>query len=130
MIVYVDTSVAVKVLVADADSDSAVALLDRHSAQGRLFSSSIMITELRRAASRAGVDVAIARDVLRRFSLVRLTEVLLEAAADLSGRSLRSFDAIHIASAISIAADVFVTADVRQAVAARVAGLDVIDRFD
>ena len=129
MIVYVDTSAIAKTLIDEVDSDAAVAALDRYGEQGRLFSSSIVITELRRAASRAGVDVAITRDVLRRLSLVQLNDELLETAGDLPGLSLRSLDAIHIASAMSIDANVFVTADIRQAVAARGAGLDVIDQF-
>ena len=129
MIVYVDTSVVAKTLIDEVDSDAAVAALDRYGELGRLFSSSIVITELRRAASRAGVDVAITRDALRRLSLVQVNDELLETAGDLPGLSLRSLDAIHIASAMSIDANVFVTADIRQAVAARDAGLDVIDQF-
>ena len=129
MIVYVDTSVVAKTLIDEVDSGAAVAALDRYGEQGRLFSSSIVITELRRAASRAGVDVAITRDALRRLSLVQVNDELLETAGDLPGLSLRSLDAIHIASAMSIDANVFVTADIRQAVAARDAGLDVIDQF-
>ena len=129
MIVYVDTSVVAKTLIDEVDSDAAVAALDRYGEQGRLFSSSIAITELRRAASRAGVDVATTRDALRRLSLVQVNDELLETAGDLPGLSFRSLDAIHIASAMSIDANVFVTADIRQAAAARGAGLDVIDQF-
>ena len=129
MIVYVDTSVVAKTLIDEVHSGAAVAALDRYGEIGRLFSSSIAITELRRAASRAGVDVAITRDALRRLSLVQVNDELLETAGDLPGLSLRSLDAIHIASAMSIDANVFVTADIRQAVAARGAGLDVIDQF-
>ena len=129
MIVYVDTSVVAKTLIDEVDSGAAVAALDRYGEHGRLFSSSIVITELRRAASRAGVDVATTRDALRRLSLVQVNDELLETAGELPGLSLRSLDAIHIASAMSIDANVFVTADIRQAVAARDAGLDVIDQF-
>ena len=129
MIVYVDTSVVAKTLIDEVDSGAAVAALDRYGEIGRLFSSSIAITELRRAASCSGVDVATTRDALRRLSLVQVNDELLETAGDLPGLSLRSLDAIHIASAMSIDANVFVTADIRQAVAARGAGLDVIDQF-
>ena len=129
MIVYVDTSAVAKALIDEVDSDAAVSALDRYGEQGRLFSSSIVITELRRAASRAGVDVATTRDALRRLSLVQVNDELLKTAGDLPGLSLRSVDAIHIASAMSIDANVFVTAHIRQAVAARDAGLDVIDQF-
>ena len=55
---------------------------------------------------------------------------LLEAAGNLPFTSPRSLNAIHIASAKLIGASVFVTADVRQAAAARDAGLNVVDRFD
>ena len=107
-----------------------MAALDRYGELGRLFSSSsIVIAELRRAASRAGVDVATTRDALRRLSLVQVNDEPLESAGELPGLTLRSFDAIHIPSAMSIDANVFVTADIRQAVAPRDAGLVVIDQF-
>lgn len=130
MIVYVDTSVLAKTLIAEADSAAVVAALDGYVEEGRLFTSSIVMTELHRAAMRTNVDKTLTWNVIRRLSLVQLNDDLLTAAGQLPGASLRSLDAIHIASAIWIEAGVFVTADVRQAAAARGAGLDVVDRFD
>jgi len=92
--------------------------------------SSTVITELRRATSPAGVDVATTRDAPQRLALVRVNDDLLEAAGDLPGALLRSLDEIHIASAKSIGANAFVTADVRQAAVARDSGFEVVDRFD
>lgn len=130
MIVYVDTSVVAKTLIAEPDSDAVVAALDGYMEHGRLLSSSIVITELHRAATRAGLESAPTWSAIRRLSLVRLNDELLIAAGQIPGPSLRSLDAIHIASAISIDAEVFVTADARQAAAAVDAGFDVVDRFD
>ena len=95
-----------------------------------MFSSSIVITELRGASACAGVDVATTRDALQRIGLVQMNNELLEAARGLPGAPLRSLDAIDIPSAASIVANAFVTADIRQAAAARESGFDVIDQFD
>lgn len=130
MIVCLDTSVVVKTLVAEAGSAAVTTAIDAHRERGdRLFSSSIVITELRRAASRIGVDDRVTTAALQRLALVRVTDQILEQAGELSGASLRSLDAIHIASALSIGADVLLTADHRQAIAARDAGLVVVDEF-
>lgn len=62
------------------------------------------------------------------FYLMALDSDVLRRAAELDGRTLRSLDAIHIATALAIGdRDLqFVTYDDRQAGAARAAGLNVI----
>ena len=74
--------------------------------------------------------MATTRDAPQRLALVQVNDDLLEAAGDLPGTLLRSLDAIHVASAKSIGANAFVTADVRQAAVARDSGFEVVDRFD
>jgi predicted nucleic acid-binding protein len=66
------------------------------------------------------------------WSLVAVADEVLALAHDrVLEHPLRSLDAIHLASAESIRREgvvlPFVTADVRQAAAARAVGLDVID---
>ncbi len=60
--------------------------------------------------------------------LVPITRTLLEEAAVLGGPHLRSLDAIHLASALSIREDLeaFVAYDRRLAEAAGAAGLPVV----
>lgn len=79
-----------------------------------------------RCGSTAPHRVAAARDRLGGLELVALDDPLLDAAAELAP-PLRSLDAIHLAAALSLGADlgVVVTYDVRMADAARALGLDV-----
>jgi predicted nucleic acid-binding protein len=72
-------------------------------------------------------DLARGRDVLESFDLVPISDGVLTVAAALEPVRLRALDAIHLASALSIAAglDSLVTYDERLAEAARLAGLRV-----
>ena len=67
-------------------------------------------------------------DAVRGFHLIQVDDEIRRAAIALGSRSLRSLDAIHIASALAIRdLDLqFITYDDRQAEAARHAGLNVI----
>jgi predicted nucleic acid-binding protein len=65
---------------------------------------------------------------LTRLDLVVLTRDVLLAAGRLPDVALRSLDAIHVATALSIDADSFLTADRRQADAAEAVGL-MVRRF-
>src|SRR5438876_374292 len=68
-----------------------------------------------------------ARQVLQRIDLVRLDDALLDAAGVLDASVLRSLDAIHLAAALTVAAqlEAVVTYDARMAAAARLLGLRV-----
>lgn len=61
------------------------------------------------------------------MALLAVDAPVLEAAAGLGPAELRTLDAIHVASALSLGGDLraFVTYDERQASAARKAGLPV-----
>ncbi len=65
--------------------------------------------------------------VLDRVHLIRLDDSLLDTAAALDARVLRSLDAIHLAAAQRVAADLqaLVTYDQRMAAAAAVLGFVV-----
>jgi predicted nucleic acid-binding protein len=67
-----------------------------------------------------------ARDVLQGIALVPIDDAILREAADLSPVSLRTLDAIHVATALSLAPDVttLVTYDGRLAEAA--AGISIV----
>ena len=101
----------------------------RTLALGRVLTASALVeTELRRAVRMQQPDrLARAIDVLAGIRLVGLGQRILRTAGMLEPMSLRSLDAIHVASALSLgdALDVFVTYDARQADAARAAGLSV-----
>jgi len=71
--------------------------------------------------------VSRAREVLEGVALVPLDDAILRGAGDLSPAGLRTLDAIHLATALSLAEDVttLVTYDERLAEAAAAAGIAV-----
>jgi predicted nucleic acid-binding protein len=128
-IFYADASALVKLVREEAESASLRAFL----ADAKLVSSEMVLTEIPRAVRRAVVqDPALSLDLLleraaRLVDALALRPVdrdLLAGAGALAEPALRSLDAIHVASAVSVApVAAFVTYDERQAAAARLAGL-------
>ena len=130
MILYLDTSAVGKLLIKEKESTALGHYLDRHAADGDsvIASSSLLETELRRLAGRTGVTQSAVTAVLRRLTIIDIERgTFREAGLLLPGGSLRSLDALHLAVAERIAADEFVTYDVRQADAARTVGLTIVD---
>lgn len=119
---YLDSSALVKLVVEEAES-SALNRFVRDAAE-RLFSSVLAISEVGRAARRAG---ATATGVIERLTLVEATEGILAEAVTIEPPSLRTLDALHLASALSVsdALDGFIAYDRRLVEAARASGLDV-----
>ena len=131
MRVYLDSSAVLKRVLAEAESADLVAALDKHHAEGDVFVSS----------SLAWIEVARA---LRSLHRATLAEVADEVDAALSGVAehplvaevvalarrvnpvvLRSLDAIHLASALLLDADIVLTYDQRLAAACIEGGLAV-----
>lgn len=112
MIVYLDTSAALKLLVAEDESEALVSALNGLAAEDALVSSMLLFTELHCAARRrVGVISQSAVDqVLNRIELVDLARADLQRAA-LSDWGLRSADAIHLACALRVEADLLVAYD-------------------
>jgi predicted nucleic acid-binding protein len=71
--------------------------------------------------------LALARSALTPVTLLPLDDATLESAADLEPAELRSVDALHLAAALSLGADLgrFYCYDDRLAAAASAVGLDV-----
>lgn len=96
-----------------------------------VVSSALSQTEVLRVAGRdpsAPRSMQLAKDVLDRFNLIAVDWNMLTAACRVDPPSLRTLDAIHLASALSLGEELdgFVTYDKRLASAARDAGLTVI----
>lgn len=125
-VAYLDSSALIKLVVPEAESESLRAELRRW---GRHASSALARTEVVRAAAR--VDAA-AREpagrVVRALTLIFVTAEILDRAAGLEPLTLRSLDAVHLASALSLgrALGPVVTYDVRLGEAASTLGLDVL----
>jgi predicted nucleic acid-binding protein len=126
-LVYLDSSAIVKLVVREPESRVLFAWLQSRSER---LSSSIARVEVLRAARRADRGEAAlgrARDVLDRIALVPVDRPVLAAAGLLDPPDLRSLDAIHLATALSLGGDLggLVTSDERLGEAASAAGIEV-----
>ncbi|MGU3291610.1 type II toxin-antitoxin system VapC family toxin [Williamsia sp. M5A3_1d] len=122
---YLDTSAALKLLVAEPESEALARAVD----DGRpdLVASWLLETELRRAAQRApALTQELVTDLLTDVGLYRVPPTLFREAGLLPGTRLRSLDALHLATAVRTGADCVVTYDLRMAEAAREIGLVVV----
>jgi hypothetical protein len=126
--VYLDSSAIVKLVVREPESS---ALFDWLAERPERISSALARVEVLRALRRAGPAGAAsrrrAREVLDRIALLPVDRPILDAAGELGPLDLRSLDAIHLATALSVGADLagVVTYDERLAAAATSAHLDV-----
>ena len=123
---YLDSSALVKLAVAEEES----AALRRYLRRRRpLVSSALSRTEVGRALLPFGPEaVRRGKQVLARVDLVRVSDRLLDAAAQLEPPGIRSLDAVHLATARQLGADLgqLVTYDVRMAAAAEAFGWTVV----
>ena len=119
---YLDSSAIVKLVVREPGSS---ALVDVVSSDPDVISSAIAYTEVMRAIRRAGGPTRRAEQVLRSIALVPVDQAILREAATLAPTSLRSLDAVHLASALSLRPDLdaFASYDARLSRAATAAGL-------
>lgn len=126
MTVYLDTSAAAKLLVEEQESDALASYLDGLDAEDGLASSALLETELRRVAVRQDLPQASVSNVVARVALVEPGRSLFHEAGLLPGATLRSLDAVHLATALRLDAAVVVAYDVRLLESARGLGLDVL----
>ncbi len=123
MIVYIDTSAALKLVIEETESAAAARYFSAKVHGGdHLVASMLLYTELHCVGSRRGLPVALINTVLNGINLVDVARADLMYAAAMPGR-LRSADAIHLATAIRLQADVLVAYDVELVSAAAEAGL-------
>ena len=126
---YLDTSAAVKLLIVEKESSALRAYLSDHD----WASSALVRTELVRAIRRADPSVVPrALDLLARGNLLVIDTQVLDVAARLSAPSLRSLDAIHLASALQLRDELtaFVAYDDRLLAAASALGMSVASPAD
>jgi predicted nucleic acid-binding protein len=126
LVAYLDSSALIKLVIPEPESRTLRAEL---ASWTRHATSALARTEVVRAAGRVDPAArALAGRIVRAVSLIAVTDELLDRAATLEPPSLRSLDALHLASALSLGGVLgpVVTYDVRLAEAASAAGLDVI----
>jgi len=128
VIVYVDTSAAMKLLVEEKESIELADHLQRRRQDGDTLAASLLLhTELHCAANRRPehIDHEAVSEVLSAMALVDIENGDLTTAPLLPGR-LRSADAIHLATALRLNARTMVVYDIELRAASRTAGIDVV----
>jgi uncharacterized protein len=121
---YVESSALTKLVIDEPGSGNLRIALRSHE---RLVSSDLTTIEVARAAQRARGEqgLAQARAALLPVAQLTIDSSVVRAAAQLDPDSLRSLDAIHVASALVLEEDdvVFYSYDQRTIAAAHGAGL-------
>ncbi|HPE13547.1 MAG: type II toxin-antitoxin system VapC family toxin [Actinobacteria bacterium] len=122
---YLDTSVALKLLIEEAESPALAEAVD--SEQPDLVASWLLEAELRRAAQGLGMlGMAAISDFLTGVSLYEMPGSSLREAGILPGETLRSLDALHLAAAVRVGVDLVLTHDERMAESAQQLRLRVL----
>ena len=118
--IYLDTSAFVKLIQGEPETPALQRFLTEHP-DSRLVSSALLVVETRRAILRqAPGQLARADLLLTRIDQVEIARAVVEAASRLPDPSLRSLDAIHLATALQLSGELeaLVTYDSRLAAAA------------
>lgn len=127
-LLYLDSSAIVKLVVSE---DETAALVDFLAGWPERVSSALAHVEVLRAVARAGEEEPAhrrAEEVLARISLIRIDDPVLSIASRLEPPELRTLDAIHLATALSVVEDLggFVTYDGRMSGALSEAGMEAL----
>lgn len=124
-LIYADSSALVKLVIEEPESTA----LEHHlSGEFLLATSRIAVVEVARAATLANPHEDVKEEVERLLGscmLVAVTAQLLRSARKLAGATVRTLDAIHLASALRIEPDELLAYDRRLIAAATEHGLTV-----
>lgn len=129
---YADTSAVIKLLVDEAHTSAMAAFFDEHE-DWDWASSALLRVEVARTISR--IQPALlpqARELLDFFSSIEINDDIVDQAMIEPDRSLRSLDAIHLATARVFSDDLaaLVSYDERLLTAATHAGLPTVSPAD
>lgn len=139
MITYVDTSTLLKLLVEEPGSARAAVIWDSADV---VAAARVAHVEARAALAAADRGRRLSPEQVRRtrtelvglwqqFTIVEITEGLVDAAGDLAEQErLRGYDAIHLAAALQVGADLLTSADSDLCAAAGRRGLHVANPID
>ena len=126
---YLDASALVKLATPEAETDALRAQLEHYDTRvtNRLATVDVARALVRRGVASAGLVDAVG-EAFTRLAIMELDRAIAESAGRIGPPTLRSLDAIHLASALVLRdeLDAMVTYDARLADAARAAGLAVL----
>ncbi|GAB3271580.1 type II toxin-antitoxin system VapC family toxin [Arthrobacter pigmenti] len=124
--IYVDTSALAKLVIVESETEALRAYF-RDAAQTPTASSELALVEVRRAALRRNRETAeSAEEVLARVDRYPLNSDVINRASSLEPSTLRTLDALHIATALELHATVVVTYDRRMFQACHANGLTAV----
>lgn len=126
--IYLDSSALLKLLYEERESAALAGWLSARAGTP-VVSSELARVEVIRACRRMNADaLPEARALLGDLDLIPLSREVVDRAAEVGGTLLRSLDALHLASALSIRDDIsaFIAYDHRLADAATAAGLEAV----
>ena len=125
--VYLDSSAIVKLVVPEPESEALRRFLAGHEDRATSGLARVeVLRALRRAHGGSRPALRRAEQVLEGIALVAVDEAILRDAAALRPGRLRSLDAVHLATALSLdGLEALVTYDLRLRTAAVAAGLKV-----
>lgn len=128
MIVYLDASVAVTAIKDEPGSAETRRLLDGLADESHLvLSGRLLETEMRRTANRLGISMAAVDSTLDALAVVEHEKSDFRRAGTFQMRNLGSLDALHLATALRVQADVMLTRDRSLAAACKAEGLTLLD---
>jgi predicted nucleic acid-binding protein len=134
--VFLDTSAFAKRYVAEQGSDKVIALCLKADS---FVISIICLPELISTLSRLVREKKLSKAEYRKLKGDAMTdlvdvdichitsEILVSVISLLESHPIRAMDALHVACALAVKPDIFVSADHRQLSAARKAGLKIVD---
>lgn len=129
MTYYFDTSALAKLLLPETESEEFRNFFEDVRTRRMLFTSRLSETELSRMAHRSKTDLlAATRRLLSSISLANVDNFTLKQAGDLlPNGSLRTLDAIHIATAMRVSSlEAIITYDHRMTQSAQALGIPTL----
>ena len=127
MIVYLETSAAAKLMKREAESGAVRAYLQELvDGEHLVVAGRIMETELRRLAVRQGMSQGLVAGVLNLVDVVEHDRDQFREAGMIGDQHLRSLDALHLVTALRVAADAMITFDERLEQACASVGMPVL----
>jgi predicted nucleic acid-binding protein len=128
VIVYLDASVAVTAITDEPGSAETRSLLDGLTNEAHLvLSGRLLETEMRRTAIRLGISMTAVDSTLDALAVVEHERSDFRRAGTFQMRNLGSLDALHLATALRVQADVMLTRDRSLAAACEAEGLALLD---
>ncbi|HSI98254.1 MAG TPA: type II toxin-antitoxin system VapC family toxin [Gaiellaceae bacterium] len=122
---YADSSALVKLFVREAESTALATFIPR---EATLVSSALALVEVTRTVRVAGLEDEIEggpESILDEVVLLDVDREILRRAASLASTSLRSLDAVHLSTAVTVEPEVMLAYDRGLRAAARSVGLRV-----